>query len=378
MYTYPPLQAKLYPSIEDVNNAVLLASNSFEKRDVRPLQACSMRVANASVRLAGDINTRLTAILSYDWNIFSASGDDTSEIYSLNKKIINTIIKSYIKCPLFGVFAISYDWEYNKEVNRFLPANINVYKPYELDYNDFGDVFVCKQKDDALIKSKLSENSVYMVYNTDWIGGIMRSVLYLEVLKNITVQEWHVYNRKVKGLIQGKSDGTDKSQLVSALRNFVNNNIAITDKDVEIVLNELAGSNYNSYIEFINFIKNEVSVAILGQANISELPSNGGSRAALQVLQQIKQDIVYSDLRSIKDAVNQYLEQYISINYGVTKNNFFFDFVYDTNDDLETNARVIEILLRAGLPLDKTEVYKKVGFNIPTDDNNTILSSGIL
>jgi len=41
----------------------------------------------------------------------------------------------------------------------------------------------------------------------------------------------------------------------------------------------------------------------------------------------------------------------------------------DDNEDIETNARVVDILQRAGIPLIKAEVYQKTGFTMPKEDD---------
>ena len=183
------------------------------------------------------------------------------------------------------------------------------------------------------------------------------------------MQEWHLYNKKVKGLIQGKTDTMDKAELVAAIKNFVTNNVAVTDKDAEILLNELAGSNYQSYYDFIQYLKNETAIAILGQANTQELPKSGGSKAALQVLNMIRQDVIISDMLNIKYLCHKFLDELINLNYGNDTNNVYFDFVFDDNEDIETNARVVDILQRAGIPLIKAEVYQKTGFTMPKEDD---------
>ena len=366
MYVYQPLKSKLIPTIEDLSNAVQMFDIEFDKRDPRPFQACSLRVSNAVPRLAGNINTRKTGVQSFKWKIYN---DYNDEIFTLSKNLIQEIIRNYIKAPLYGVFAISYSWELDEKLNKFKPVNIKSYLPTELDFDEEENIYIIKETNGSLVKEKLEKNYIAFVPSTDWLGGIMRSVVYYEALININMQEWHLYNKKVKGLIQGKTDTMDKAELVAAIKNFVTNNVAVTDKDAEILLNELAGSNYQSYSDFIQYLKNETAIAILGQANTQELPKSGGSKAALQVLDMIRQDVILSDMLNIKYLCDKFLVELINLNYGNDTNNVYFDFIFDDNEDIETNARVVDILQRAGIPLIKAEVYQKTGFTMPKEDD---------
>ena len=101
------------------------------------------------------------------------------------------------------------------------------------------------------------------------------------------------YNKKLKGLIQAKSDEGQKEDAAAALNSFVTNGYSITDKDVEFLVNDLTSAkSLDSFRLFIDMLNTDISIAILGQTNINDLPDNGGSRAAIQVQELIRKDIL--------------------------------------------------------------------------------------
>jgi len=377
MYIYEPLLLKLFPTIDQLTLAARYADVE-QGRDIRPLMSILMRIATASPRLAGNILTRQTAINSLSWTVTGEDPDEAAAIKLRLKKIVSAILKNYLNAPLYGAFCIEVD--YDTTSGEIFPFIKKIYKPIELEKDDSTLNLIEDLPGGRLsrtsISSKAAQNFIYAIDEKSWIGGILRSVMYHEVLKNQTIQEWATFNRKLKGLIQAKAEDADKADAGDALRTFIQDQYAVTSKDVEFIFNELTSSKaVDSFEKFRDGLNNDVSISILGQANTSELPKQGGSRAALQIMQLISADILYSDLLSLKGIIDSQLLMYdyqLNVDKKAKASPYEFSFIFDEAQDVEGNARMLEIAARMGVPIVKSDAYKKLALQVPTDTDELL------
>ena len=142
-------------------------------------------------------------------------------------------------------------------------------------------------------------------------------------------------------------------------------------------MNELTNSkSLDSFKEFILLLNSETAIAIIGQSNTTELPNQGGSRAALQVLNLIRNDILFADMLSLKKIINEQVLLYdYKLNYEANANEspLHFDFVFDEAKDVETNARMLDVVTNIGMPIKKDEAYKLLNLTVPTDGDQLLI-----
>lgn len=364
MYIHPQLLTRVYPSITSLSEATRLAdAENASDRDVRPLMSILQRIATADPRIAGHCLTRKTAVGSFNWII---EGLDEEELMQISY-LINRVIPSTVEAGLFGVFCAQVDWLKLEIIKK--------YKPVMLEKTESG-LYILKEKGFSFSRIEPEEGDLYLIDETDWAGGALRSIAYHAVLKDDTVKEWANFNRKLKGLIQGKADEDKKADTAKALQQFVNNQAAVTDRETEFAFNSLTDSKgATSFKEFKESLENDIAIGLLGQADVTELPAGSGSRAALQVMNLIRSDIMYADMKRAEDLINgQFLLNYYKVNYNkkAEKHPWKFSFVFDETEDTEVNSRVITDCINNGIPLVKQEVYKKLGMSAPTDKDELL------
>ena len=85
-------------------------------------------------------------------------------------------------------------------------------------------------------------------------------------------------------------------------------------------------------------INRDIAIAVLGQANTSELPNHGGSRAALEVLRLISKDIFYSDMVRVESIINRFLLIGYRLNYDKTAVKTPFNFRFDIDFRIFSNC----------------------------------------
>lgn len=380
-YQHPSLIRRLYPTITDIQNAVVSADLQDERtRDIRPLMAILNRMAIASPRLSGHILTRRTALLSYDFHISEdgAQTDRAAEAATLLRKLVYSILHYSVNVPLFGAALLRLAWNTGPE--KTLPILDRAFKPYEVE-TDGSKVSVIETDTKGSftrtpIQDEMKQAYIIAIDESTWIGGILRSIMYHELLRNDTIQEWANFNKKLKGLIQAKAPEEEKKDAGNAAANFVNNQFAVTSHDVEFILNELTSSRgADSFSVFKSVLENDIAIAILGQANTAELPAGGGSRAALQVLNLVRADIHFADMQRAKALINeQLLPAYWYFNVSQSEAcPLEFDYLFDETGDVETSARMFQQIASIQLPVKISELYGKLGLTPPSEDDEVIV-----
>jgi len=377
-YVNQTLKRKLYPTVREVQNAIIKADYSEDNlRDIRELMSILERLSIANPKLAGYILTRRTAVSSYDWTINGTDPEKSELAKKRLKKIINRLLHYNINAALYGAFICELVW-LNDDVLGFVPSIKKVFKPYEVEKTD-NEVFIIETTNtNAAGFNRLplpdKINYLYLTDESEWVGGALRSIVYNEILRNDMILEWANFNRKIKGLIQGLAHEDEKADAGAALDSFIKEGFALTSKDVEFKVNSMTDyKGLTSFKELINKLEEDVAIAILGQSNTNQLPANGGSRAAIKELNLIRADIAFSDIQRVESLINdQLIKSDYKMNYGSFESDYEFNFIFNEAQDIEANARVVEIGIRNGIPLSKNEVYNKLNLSPPLDDNDVL------
>jgi len=375
---YQEKMSKNFPTLDQIAQAIKLAENEDSKiRDQRKLMFYLYRISQISPRLNGIINVRKTALSSFN---YSLTGDEKLKEETLPriKKIIDAILYNFINIPLYGSLALEVEYVLIESEQKMQIKKI--FHPTELEKDFDNKLYLIKTNGQTVSKEQLIENNINFIFATDnqqSIGGVLRTIIYTEYMKDAAVQEWWNYNKRLKGIIQATvQDEGEKEAANNALANMMQNQYAITSDQVKFILNQLTNSSsLDSFEKFITLLNTETSIAVIGQANTSELPQNGGSRAALQILNLIRNDILFSDMQSVKKIINEQVLAYdykINYNPNSISSPLTFDFIFDDDANLESYARIIEICIQNGIPLNKFEVYKRLGLTQPENESDVL------
>lgn len=375
----------------------------IESKDVRHLQYMLKEISKYP-RIRGLIEARKTALTAYDWNIISDNGTD---MYDLEKRLKNYIenILNYSTDILYGSVLFKVE-RVNEASESGKNATLKItriphteYQP--IDENSFyiyDDVENINNKRIIDITSDENRNSYIYFINGDAgdIGGVMNAnadnIVYLINL----MPKWDELNNKLKGIILGVTDGRTLATNAQALsygaeevRNLQSNynnlmknigkdgteNVLLTLEGIDIKLAQLVdASASHSYSLYKQELQSDIAVSLLGQANTTELPSGGGSRAALQILNMIRQDILFADINFMKRVLNRFLEIENFLSTGNSIIDYSFEFVLDDVIDTEANARKFQYLSSIGVPIEISEAdfYSQLGIRKPSDDGEKI------
>jgi hypothetical protein len=269
------------------------------------------------------------------------------------------------------------------EGNSSIPKIVKIFSPAEIERYE-GDVIAFRNGDKKTL-APLNDPFYLSEHDGDPArGGVMRSVGISEIIRYDMLLEWANFNKKQKGIIQGVDRGGDdqeRSAAETALQTAMKNNYLLTSDLIDFkfhqITNSAAGSSFKEMIEALN---NSIAIAILGQANTTELPKGGGSRAALQVQQMISADIMYSDVIATQNLINEQLLRWDFIqNFDKTGTKpvpWEFKVKLAEAEDLEITATVLDIASRF-LNLNPEEAYQKLNLT-PPDSGPSLKTVGAI
>ena len=386
MYRLTVANGRTYPDFQKVNKYIKSA-NDAQNPDIRDLMAACKIAKSVNLRLKGLINTRQTAVTSFDFSIKRKDNNEIDvETQNNLRKVIYRILKKHVTTPLFGCFAVKFYWENIDENNPVkIPKKLKFYSPTEMMQQPNGIDII---DDNNKIVESLSLDEYYPEYlieiddEYEERAGLMRAILVLEVLRWEMRSENANILTTLKGILQiinkGVPEGDDEQNAINAAKQARKDKFVVTNELIEFKLNQIVSGDLSAFKSLIDDINAEISIAILGQANTQQLPNSGGSRAALQILKLISADIHYSDMQRCTDLINDLLSKYYAINTGSSPSDcpVYFEFNYESEENYLNNADIVSTLISAGVPLKENEVYKKTGFSVPDVSERTIQNIG--
>ncbi|MEP7217947.1 MAG: DUF935 family protein [Bacteroidota bacterium] len=388
MYIYAPLKRKLYPTIQQATRAMQQADNSDPQyRDQRPLMAILMRIAEASPRIRGHVLTRRTAVTSFTWSIISpdpALAEDAKRAELRLKPLIDRLLNWHTDTPGFGARVVRIGWATGKPYGT-TPYLIKRYQPVEIDRPSSDPAEVSVLADTTNIQRQLIANEdphswLVDVDESYVVGGLHRTVIYHELLRNDTMQEWGTFNTKLKGIILAKhkpyASEPDKLTAIETLKNIAKNNAGLSSDAINYefvnMVNQIGAAAFS---DFKKMLEDDVAIVWRGQANTTQLPNGGGSRAALQVMQLLTADIHFADInREQLFQNNGLLLHDYQLNYEPNATAVPWEFRINVfeDEDTEKAARTLVELQQIGIPVLAAELYESIGYTRPAPGDDVI------
>lgn len=392
-YKNPDLHNNNLPTIIQIKRYLRMSNNiSKQYRDVRPLMSFLQALPKVDMNLFGLIQTRKLAILGFNYTIELPEGIKPSEqelkrIEEIKKRFVASKIKSefsaIVNGILFGMSATR--MQYGNTPLGTMVISKKRLELTEIDYDlDNADNLILVSTDNnsqTQTKAPLpAENYLFVRHNpfdgidNIYVGSVMRSNMMFVWLKYYDMFNWAKGNEKfadplIAAMYKKGVDEREIDKVKEGLEILGTDSRAAFSDDVKLELLEAVRTGgVNSHKEFIDIINREQAISVLGQTLTSDV-GDAGSRAAAQVHDYVRKDIMWADINIIQDVINdQYIVRDYQNNYGDPADAYpQFKFITDEIEDHESNARIIEILGNAGLPLATKECYAKTGFTQPQE-----------
>jgi phage gp29-like protein len=389
-YVYAPLTKQQFPKTKDVVTAIALADLQDDvKRDTRPLHAVLERISEASSRVAGHLSVRRTAVSAMNYTVKSTTGNPEEAAAAKNrvKNVIDAIMKFHTDTVSIGAMLLELSWSDKIIGQDSIPTLKKHYTFTEIEKTDDNKVSIYQTANSAAKKLVERLTDKTFIVDTDdrsSRGGVLRSVMFNEIIISETLQEFFNTNSLLKGVVTGEinlqeilNSGVDVNKelaeinksLDDTLENLGDKNYLKSPTGVKLAWNKIVdGTAGKSFIDLIDKLNTDTAIALLGQSGTSEIGSNG-SRAALQVLNMIRADISFQDMKRVEAIINDLLlfDYQMNLNEIGTAQDipYTFEFIIDENADIIAASQMFATLATINVKVNTNEFYAKLGLTVP-------------
>ncbi|MGH8013429.1 MAG: DUF935 domain-containing protein [Candidatus Binataceae bacterium] len=199
-------------------------------------------------------------------------------------------------------------------------------------------------------------------------GGLARAAGWAYLFKNYVLKDWvtfsEVFGQPLRlGKYHPGATEADKQALLTAVANIGTDAAAILPDSmmIDFVEARRTGST-DLYEKFCDYIDRQVSKAVLGQTLTTEMPRQGGSRAAAQVHQAVRRDILGSDVRRLSETLTRDLvKALVDLNRGPQRRYPQLQLAMPDDQDVKLFADMVAELADRGLRVGQKAVLERLG-----------------
>src|SRR6202167_598938 len=199
-------------------------------------------------------------------------------------------------------------------------------------------------------------------------GGLARAAGWAYLFKNYILKDWvtfaEVFGQPLRvGKYHPGASEKDKQALLSAVSRIGTDAAAIMPESMVIEFTE-AHQNGSSelYQNFCQYLDAQVRKAVLGQTLTTEMPRSGGSRAAAQVHEGVRRDIMNADARRLAASLARDLVRpIVELNMGPQARYPKIELALPDDGDVKVFAEVVAMLADRGLRVGQKTILDKLG-----------------
>lgn len=303
----------------------------------------------------------------------------------------------------YGLAALQMAWTTERyPQNRFIAVPAGQPRPLSLsameweaqfDHDKYGEMKIRTTKEpNGIFLSDLDPRRLIVVSdgyaNGYWdCKGAIRRVLGWWMFK-MYVQLWWAeyvesYGQPMRvGRYSAESTANERAALRRFLSSIGRNKwgmfpIGTEVQFIESTLNA-SGSNL-TYENVIKMADNQFAVALQGQTGITT-DSSQGSRSKLEVLAEIRSDILGGIVKSIRRGYDQFADATLSINYGddyIRRLRPHTAPLLPKPEDLATKISSYKVLSESGYPVPVTEISEQTGVPVAEAGEMVLLGGSV-
>ena len=206
-------------------------------------------------------------------------------------------------------------------------------------------------------------------------GGLARAAGWSYLFKNYVLKDWvtfaEVFGQPLRvGKYGAGATEQDKETLLAAVANIGTDAAAIIPESMVIEFTEARqNGSAELYQSFCEYLDAQVSKAVLGQTLTTEMPrSGGGSRAAADVHDSVRRDILSADSRRLAASLNRDLvKPIVDLNLGPRAQYPKISIRLPDDSDLKQFADIVTMLADRGLRIGQKTILEKLGLPEPAE-----------
>ncbi|HKN11998.1 MAG TPA: DUF935 domain-containing protein [Candidatus Binatus sp.] len=199
-------------------------------------------------------------------------------------------------------------------------------------------------------------------------GGLARAAGWAYLFKNYVLKDWvtftEVFGQPLRvGKYHPGASEQDKQALLTAVSRIGTDAAAIMPESMIIEFTE-AHQNGSSelYQNVCEYLDAQVSKAVLGQTLTTEMPRSGGSRAAAQVHEGVRRDILNADSKRLAATLARDLVRpIVELNMGPQVRYPKIELALPDDSDAKVFAEIVAMLADRGLRVGQKTILDKLG-----------------
>jgi phage gp29-like protein len=211
-------------------------------------------------------------------------------------------------------------------------------------------------------------------------GGLARAVGWAYLFKNYVLKDWvtfaEVFGQPLRvGKYHAGATESDRQTLLRAVANIGADAAAIIPESMVIEFTQARTSaSTDLYERFCQYADNQISKAVLGQTLTTELPKGSGSRAAAQVHEAVRRDILSADARRLEETLGRDLvKPLVDLNAGPQRRYPRLQLALPDTQDTKLFADMVAELADRGLRVGQKTILDRLGLP-EARDGDAILS----
>lgn len=210
------------------------------------------------------------------------------------------------------------------------------------------------------------------------MAGTMRSIGRWFVIKQFAIQSWALFAEKygfpVAVMKATEADyNKNKATAIKLLQSVGANRYAYILKDMDFeTVSANGANNVDVFKQLINEANTEMAIGILGQNLTTEV--KGGSLAAADIHDGIKDDIVTADIQFVDEIINdQFIRPLIALNFPELDEEDYPRYETEVDTPFDVQAEITALTLASNLiPIGKKHIYDRLRIPAPEEDEETI------
>jgi phage gp29-like protein len=210
-------------------------------------------------------------------------------------------------------------------------------------------------------------------------GGLARAAGWSYLFKNYVLKDWvtfaEVFGQPLRlGKYGAGATEADKHALLSAVANIGTDAAAIVPDSmlIEFVQARQTGTS-ELYERFCEYLDRQVSKAVLGQTLTTEVPRNTGSRAAAQVHDSVRRDILAADARRLGETLTRDLvKPLVDLNSGPQTRYPRLDLLLPNDQNDREFADIIAEMADRGLRISQKTILDRLNLPAPSTDEEIL------
>jgi len=273
-------------------------------------------------------------------------------------------------------------WEMSER--QWMPARLEWRLPQWFDFDREGGRYLVRRPDEGGEWMEL-EPWKYVAHHTraksglPIRGGLARVAAWAWLFKNLTLKDWmrfcEAYGMPIRlGKFHDSASEQDKETLWKAVANVAADAAAIVPESmmIEFVDDTTVRGRSEIYRDLIQYIDQQISVAVLGQT-LTTQEGSSGSYSLGQVHDRVRRDIETSDGRQLAATLRRDLVvPMVALNHGARDAYPRVMIEREETMDMQALSDALPKLVPLGLPVAVDQVLERFGLQRPDDDDEIL------